>query len=99
MTALIEGNFTQSQAKTFFEIATNTLRSKTSNYTYDALGVELPERPHIIKRRNLNIEDQNSFQNLYWQVGKVSLAEEMRWVFDFLSTITQEKIIGANHVF
>ena len=76
---LVQGNFQENEAIEMFKNCLETLNpSQTYNYCPNISVLQLPDAPHVIKRRNLNSTDQNSFENWYWQIGKLSIQEEIK---------------------
>ena len=76
---LVQGNFHEDEAIEMFKNSLDTLNSSHNyNYSRDIKILQLPDVPHVIKRQNLKSTDLNSFENWYWQVGKLSIQEEIK---------------------
>jgi len=87
---LIQGNFYEKEANQMFQDVLQTLNNQDVQYTHDIQVLQLPESPHLVKRQNLNPADQNSFQNWYWQLGKIPISQEVR--YDLLASIMREPV-------
>lgn len=96
----VQGNFYQNEAIEMFENVLETLDiSESFEFDSHIEVLQLPDSPHLIKRRNLNLTDSNSFENWYWQIGSIPISEEIKYellmelvkepCFDFLRTKRQ----------